>query len=82
MSVEDPLIVAWEAVDVDNAGGSGAIVPPAGLIAGNGSASSPNIRILLTSADFERGRPGRVFQPRRRSIACVAGQFHGWFFGG
>jgi hypothetical protein len=52
VSVEDPVVIAWEAVDVDNGGGSGAAVPTTGLVAGDGSASSPNIRIILTSADF------------------------------
>lgn len=52
VSVEDPVVIAWEAVDVDNGGGSGAVVPRNGLTAADGSASSPNIRILLTSAEF------------------------------
>ena len=52
VSVEDPVVVAWEAVDVDNAGGHGGAVPGRGLAAPDGSASSPNIRILLTSSDF------------------------------
>ncbi len=51
VSVEDPIIVSWEAKDVDN-GGSVGTPAAAGLVAADGSASSPNIRIILTSADF------------------------------
>lgn len=52
VTVEDPVVIAWEAKDVDNAGGHGAALPATGITAVDGSASSPNIRILLTSADF------------------------------
>ena len=50
-SVNEPVQVSWFAVDVDNAGASGAI-PSEGLSAPNNRTVSPNLRILLTSADF------------------------------
>jgi hypothetical protein len=51
VTVNEPVQVSWLAIDLDNSGASGA-VPAKGLSAPNGRTTSPNIRILLSSADF------------------------------
>lgn len=52
--VDDPVKVTWHAVDVDNAEGAGLAVNPTGIgrSSPNSRTDSPNIRILLTSADW------------------------------
>ena len=52
VSIEEPVVVSWEAVDVDNGGVDPSVVPAQGLTAADGRTSSPNIRIVLTSSDF------------------------------
>ena len=55
VSVDEPVFVSWEGFDVDNAESDGLAAVPAGQsgkLAPNGRTSSPNVRILLTSADF------------------------------
>ncbi|MCZ6635219.1 MAG: hypothetical protein O7G87_17610, partial [bacterium] len=54
VSMNEPVLISWEAVDVDNAetGGKSANPVGRGRIASNSRSDSPNIRILLTSADF------------------------------
>ncbi len=52
VSVEEPVVISWEAVDVDNGGVDPTLVPNQGLAAPDGRTSSPNIRIVLTSSDF------------------------------
>jgi hypothetical protein len=49
VSVDEPVVVTWEAVDVDNGEGIGSGV---GRSWSRGQGSSPNVRILLSSADF------------------------------
>ncbi len=53
-TIDEPVLVSWEASDVDNAEGAGLAVDPSGggRSAPNNRSSSPNIRILLMSADF------------------------------
>ena len=51
VNVNDPVQISWKAIDVDN-GYSPSNALPAGLSAPNDRSNSPNIRILLTSADF------------------------------
>ncbi|HCK09808.1 MAG TPA: hypothetical protein DHW45_08020, partial [Candidatus Latescibacteria bacterium] len=51
VNVGDPVQVAWRAIDIDNSPDQ-ASIPALGLAAPNSRTSSPNIRILLTSADF------------------------------
>jgi hypothetical protein len=51
VNVNDPVQISWSAIDVDN-GHPPSEAIPAGLSAPNDRANSPNIRILLTSADF------------------------------
>ncbi len=53
-TIDDPVLVSWEASDVDNAEGAGLAVDPSGggRSAPNNRSSSPNIRILLSSVDF------------------------------
>ena len=56
VSVDEPVNVIWEAVDVDNGNVANlaAIVPPgqSGRSAPNSRNDSPNLRVLLTSTDF------------------------------
>ena len=55
VTVDEPVLVSWEAVDVDNAESGGLSAQPlnaSGKAAPNSRTTSPNIRILLTSADF------------------------------
>ncbi len=55
VSVDEPVNVIWEAVDVDNAAASGLSAVPAGTSgrsSPNSRADSPNLRIILTSTDF------------------------------
>ena len=57
VTVDEPVVVSWEAVDVDNAEAKGIAGPATGAvgkgrIAPNSRTDSPNVRILLTSADF------------------------------
>ena len=56
VTVDEPVNVIWEAVDVDNARAAttASVVPSgnSGRSAPNSRNDSPNIRILLTSADF------------------------------
>ena len=51
VNLNEPVQVSWQASDVDN-GRRPADALPAGLAAPNDRANSPNIRILLTSADY------------------------------
>ncbi|MFT5365810.1 MAG: hypothetical protein ACI8V2_000751, partial [Candidatus Latescibacterota bacterium] len=51
VTVNEPVQVSWVAFDVDNVGNAGT-VPPKGLSAPNSRTTAPNIRVLLTSADF------------------------------
>ena len=52
VSVEEPVVISWEAMDVDNGGAGVTDIPTSGFAAANGNTSSPNIRIILTSSDF------------------------------
>lgn len=52
VTVEEPVVISWEAVDVDNGGVDPAAAPALGLSAADGRMSSPNIRVVLTSVDF------------------------------
>ncbi len=54
VTLNEPVLVSWEAVDVDNEEAGGLTANPSGFgrIASNSRTASPNIRILLTSADF------------------------------
>jgi len=55
VSVDEPVFVSWEGFDVDNAESGGLTAVPSGQsgkLAPNGRGDSPNVRILLTSADF------------------------------
>ena len=55
MTVNDPVLVSWEAVDVDNEEAGGFTAVPdgtTGRVVSNNRNASPNIRILLSSADF------------------------------
>ena len=45
---DDPVVFTWEAVDVDNAGGSSS---GTGLTATNSTSTSPDIMIILSDAD-------------------------------
>jgi len=55
VTVDEPINIVWEASDVDNAQNLGLAVIPTGTsgrISPNSRNDSPNIRILLSSADF------------------------------
>jgi hypothetical protein len=55
VSVDESVLVTWEAFDIDNAEAHGTAAVPAGQsgrLAPNSRGDSPNIRILLTSSDF------------------------------
>jgi len=55
VTVDEPVMISWEAVDVDNEESGGLAAQPAGTSGkrvSNSRTASPNIRILLTSADF------------------------------
>jgi len=52
VNIGDPVQISWKAIDVDNGYSLGATPTPGGLQAPNDRTNSPNIRILLTSADF------------------------------
>ena len=81
VSVEDPVVVAWEAVDVDNAGGHGNVLPGTGIRAPNGSSSSPNIRILLSSADFGEVTTWASITHDHRHLANGSAQLHRMWLG-
>ena len=54
VSMDEPVLVSWEAIDVDNAEKGGMSTNPngPGRSFENARSASSNIRILLTSADF------------------------------
>ena len=55
VSVDEPVNVIWEAVDVDNQAASGVTAVPigtSGRSSPNSRNDSPNLRIILTSTDF------------------------------
>jgi len=55
VTVDEPVLVSWEAMDVDNEEASGLTAVPVGTsgrVEPNSRNDSPNIRVLLTSADF------------------------------
>ena len=52
VTVDEPVLVSWDAIDVDNAEDLPGTPDGRGRSAQNSRSTSPNIRILLTSADF------------------------------
>ena len=52
VNIGDPVQVSWKAIDVDNGYSLGTTPTPGGLQAPNNRTNSPNIRILLPSADY------------------------------
>lgn len=81
VTVDEPLNVIFEAVDVDNFRAlSGAVVPAgqSGRQAPNSRNDSPNIRILLTSADFgEVTTWGSITSPTEATRFWVANSSDG-----
>jgi hypothetical protein len=55
VTVDEPVLISWEAMDVDNEEASGLTAVPVGTsgrVEPNSRNDSPNVRVLLTSADF------------------------------
>jgi hypothetical protein len=61
---DDPVVFTWEAADVDNAGGASSAT---GLVAANGTSTSPDIMIILSATDFGA--------TTTRSVLNIAGNY-------